>query len=139
MAKQPSYSSIVSRAERAVQGVKDPELRKLAYAKVLDEMLGPAPSATRAEPKEPARKAPARATPAKTRRGPSGRIRELVDEGFFKKPKTIAQVRSALEERGHHIPLTSMSGPLQKFCQAKVLRRQKKKSGNKETYSYSNW
>lgn len=64
----------------------------------------------------------------------------MIDEGFFKKPKTIAHVKAELENRGHHIPLTSLSGPLQKLCQRKKLRRQRlKTSGKKQTFAYSNW
>jgi hypothetical protein len=37
----------------------------------------------------------------------------MVDDGFFKKPKTISEVKAELENRGHHIPLTSLSGPMQ--------------------------
>jgi len=49
-------------------------------------------------------------------------------------------VKAELENRGHHIALTSLSGPLQKLTLKKQLRRQKTKTaGKKQTYSYSNW
>jgi hypothetical protein len=61
-------------------------------------------------------------------------------DGFFKKPKTIAEVKAELENRGHHIPMSSLSGPLQKLCQRKILRRQKAKTAeNKQAFIYSNW
>lgn len=60
----------------------------------------------------------------------------MVDDGFFDRPKTISEVKAELENRGHHIPLTSLSGPLQKLCKKKVLRRQKPDG---KTFSYSNW
>lgn len=64
----------------------------------------------------------------------------MADEGFFKKPKTIAQVKAELENRGHHIPLTSLSGPLQKLCQHRVLRRQRSKgNGKKMVFTYTEW
>jgi hypothetical protein len=63
----------------------------------------------------------------------------MVQDGIFKKPKTIAQVKAELENRGHHIPLTSLSRPLQSLCQGRVLRRQRTKVGNKEVFSYSEW
>jgi hypothetical protein len=66
----------------------------------------------------------------------------LVDDGFFKKPKTIAQVKAELANRGHHIAITSLSGPLQRMCQERVLRRHKAKGGDKAkktTFNYSEW
>jgi hypothetical protein len=34
--------------------------------------------------------------------GPKGCVRELIDDGFFKKPKTIAEVKAELANRGAH-------------------------------------
>ena len=65
---------------------------------------------------------------------------ELIGEGFFKEQRTLAQVKAELANRGHHVPQTSLSGPLQKLCQGKQLRRQRLKTdGEKTTYGYSNW
>jgi len=78
------------------------------------------------------------AGPAKT--GPLAYVEELVGDGFFKKPKTIAEVKAELANRGHHIPITSLSGPLQKLCQRKVLRRQKGTTeDSNKTFLYSLW
>jgi len=143
MAKSADYAALVAQAEQAVAGVKDPELRRAAFEKVLDDLLSdrePTPKAKAAKSSKPS----AGATPAKSgkkKKGPTAYVEELVEEAFFKKPKTIAQVKAELENRGHHIPLTALSGPLQKLCQRKKLRRQKTKGpkGNKQTYTYSNW
>jgi hypothetical protein len=35
-----NYSELVAEAEQAVQGVKDAELRRIAFQKVLEELLG---------------------------------------------------------------------------------------------------
>ena len=71
--------------------------------------------------------------------GPQFYVEEISGDGFFKKPKSISQVRTELENRGHHIPLTSLSGPLQILCQRKVLRRQRVADGKKQAFVYSNW
>ncbi len=74
--------------------------------------------------------------------GPKGYVRELIDDGFFKKPKTIAEVKAELANRGHHIALTSLSGPLQTLCQDRLLRRHKAKLGDKAkkaSFNYSEW
>jgi hypothetical protein len=140
------FAAIVAQAEKAVAAVKDPELRRIAFQKVLDSLLDNNSSAGDEDDKPAAKKVPRKsvkvkggAKSAKVAKGVAGYISELVDEGFFKKQKTIAEVKAELENRGHHIPLTSLSGPLQRKCQQHALRRQKIKSGNKQTFAYSNW
>jgi hypothetical protein len=134
--KNQRFAELAEEAEKSVMGVKDPELRRIAYQKILEDLLGgiSAPASSdkkrRAAPKETPT-APAR----KKRGGPQAYVEELVSEDFFKKPKTIANVKADLEERGHHIPITSLSGPLQKLCQRRILRRTRSKG----VYSYSNW
>lgn len=139
MSSAVDYSQLVARAEQAVAGVKDAELKRVAFQKVLDDLLGTQP----AESKKKVRihpKAATNKTHKATKGGPQAYVEELAEEDFFKKQKTIAQVKAELENRGHHIPLTSLSGPLQKLCQRKVLRRQKtNSSGKKTTFAYSEW
>ena len=136
------YSALVAQAERAVAGVKDPELKRIAFQKILDDLLGVGATPT-SRASAPVKKAPTPTTPRPkrgARTGPQAYVEELVADGFFKKPKTIANVKAELENRGHHIPLTSLSGPMQKLCQRRLLRRQRvKASGKKQTYAYSHW
>lgn len=134
MNSQKPYSDLVSQAERAVSAVKDAELRRVAFEKILDDLLLSAGGA-------PARSAPppaiahtgathtakhkASPKPKVKHGGPQSYVEELIEDGFFAKPKTIAEVKAELQNRGHHIPVTSLSGPLQRLCQQKELRRQK--------------
>lgn len=141
MTNRPDYAEVVSQAERAVASVKDPELRRIAFQKVLDDLLGGS-VAPGVRASGPARKKSASQTGQKkaSRTGTQAYVEELVSDDFFKKQKTIAHVKAELENRGHHIPLTSLSGPLQKLCQRKKLRRQRiKTSDKKQTFAYSNW
>lgn len=137
------YASLVAKAEQAVAAVKDPELRRIAFQKILDSLLADEAAGAKSKvrhdkaPKEHSRVA--RKQAGKRKRGVAAYLLELVDDGFFKKQKTITEVKAELENRGHHIPLTSLSGPLQQKCKDKILRRQKKVSGNKQTFAYSNW
>lgn len=133
------YKHIVEKANMAVQGIKDAELRRVAFEKILDDLL-------RGSAKPSKKPTPAAPKPAKggkrrsvTSHGPKGRVEELINEGFFKKPKTISEVRAELGNRGHHFPRTSLSGPLQALCRERKLRRQKMKVGKKTSYGYSNW
>ena len=143
------YAQMVNEAEAAVTAVKDPELRRVAFEKILATMLegGSARSESlRSKPngKRSAGKSGAgtKRSTGKAKHGPQSRIEELIDGGFFKKQQTIAQVKSELANCGHHIALNNLSGPLQRLTRAKKLRRQKiaaNKKGPKNTYAYSNW
>ena len=140
------YEELVAQAERAVKSVRDAELRRVAFEKILDDLLGkPAAQAARragsAKRPSASQESPPRGRGSGQRRqGPQGHVESLIGDRFFAKPKTIAELKAELENRGHHIPLTSLSGPLQKLCQRKILRRQKSNTrGKKQTFVYSNW
>jgi hypothetical protein len=102
------YGTLVQQAEKAVAAVKDPELKRIAFQKILESLLSesevqPKPSPSRGPQ---AVKSGTSRQLTKGRGGPARYLLELVDEGFFKKPKTIASVKAELENRGHHIPIT---------------------------------
>jgi hypothetical protein len=138
------YSDLVTQAEKSVAGVKDPELRRVAFEKILDDLLS---KPGKEKPRTPSSEASGgREKPSAKPRGklkpggPQAYVEELIGEGFFAKPKTISEVRVELGNRGHHIPRTSLSGPLQALCKKKALRRHKAGGkGGKKTYVYSNW
>jgi hypothetical protein len=138
MAKPQDYSELVLQAEKAVATVRDPELKKVAFEKVLDDLLA-SPTARKPEKAVAVGKATSKAKTARaaTNSGPKGYVETLISDGFFRKPKTISEVKGALENLGHHIPVTSLSGPLQKLCQQRLLRRQK--LANSGAYAYSEW
>jgi len=50
-------------------------------------------------------------------------IREILAEGFFNKPKSLAEVKQGLEEQGTFIPITTLSGIILGLVQGKELRR----------------
>jgi membrane protein involved in colicin uptake len=139
MKASQDYSELVARAEKAVASVKDPDLKKIAFQKVLDDLLGSSLGAkeigNRRAKGPRAAKRNNGAVAAKS--GPKAYIEELITDGFFKKPKPISEIKTELENLGHHIPVTSLSGPLQTLCQQKLLRRQKPAGSG--TYTYSEW
>jgi hypothetical protein len=148
MNTRKSYTDLVSHAEAAVSAVKDPELRRVAFEKILDDLLLTAdgsstPRVQLSSPKTDRKTPTPRQKPPRAKAkqsGPQAYVEELIGESFFAKPKTISEVKAELENRGHHIPLTSLSGPLQKLCQRRSLRRQKiGGEGSKKSFSYSNW
>ena len=144
MTQSKPYAELVTQAEEATRAIKDPELRRVAFERVLDDLLSGGGTTTQTGARAPKQveRSTRRATRPKKSTGPKGYVRELIDDGFFKKPKTIAEVKAELANRGHHIAITSLSGPLQSLCQNRVLRRHKTKSsdeGKKATYNYSEW
>lgn len=53
-------------------------------------------------------------------------IGSLVDGGFFrKKPQDLAALKHALEEMGHHYPVTTLSGAMLQQVRRRNLRRLK--------------
>jgi hypothetical protein len=142
-----NYSAKAAEAEEAVKSVKDPELRRVAFEKILAHLLADAEGApalgstSKTKPAPTKARAPSKRAPS-AKSGPKARVEELVDEGYFKKQRTIADVKTELANQGHHIPLTSLSGPLQSLTKERRLRRQKVAAngkGSKVTYAYSNW
>jgi len=136
---EKQYAELVAQAENAVSSVKDAELKRVAFERVLNDLLESRGDSAvqRKTSRSPKRtKESQTATKTKKKGGPQAYVEEMIEDGFFKKPKTISVVKAELENRGHHIPLTSLSGPMQKLCQRKMLRRQK---ADGKTFSYSNW
>jgi hypothetical protein len=64
---------------------------------------------------------------SKSRPTPVGLISELIDGGFFKKPKELGAIKLALEEQGHFYPVTTLSPALLRLVRKKQLRRIKDK------------
>jgi phosphoglycerate-specific signal transduction histidine kinase len=132
------YAELVKKADAAVASVKDENLKKIAFEKVLEQLLsgGTAPATAPATATAKAKVRAKSSEKAAAKSGPAAYLQEMFEDEFFLKQKSISEVKTELENRGHHIPLTSLSGPLQKLCKEKVLRRQKN-GANK--FVYSNW
>ena len=146
MTSKLDYGEIVKQAEAAVASIRDGDLKAIAFGKILDTLLGQGRGAAEQADDSAPTLAPARkrsgneaVKPSKRKGGPTVYLQELIDEDFFKAPKTLASVRAELGNRGHHIPLTSLSRPMMLLCQARQLRRQKAKDGKKQVFTYSNW
>src|SRR5438445_13056944 len=54
---------------------------------------------------------------------PTGLISDLIDGGFFKKPKELSGIKLAIEEQGHYYPITSLSPTLLRLVRKRQLRR----------------
>jgi hypothetical protein len=61
--------------------------------------------------------------PSRGRTTPVNLISTLIDGGFFRTPRDLASVKIALEEMGHHYPVTSLSPTLLRLVRKRQLRR----------------
>lgn len=59
----------------------------------------------------------------KVKSTPSSVISELIESGFFKKPKELSAIKDALEEQGHFYPTTTLSPTVLRLVKKKELRR----------------
>jgi hypothetical protein len=139
-----SYAELIAEAEAAVVAVKDPELRRVAFEKILATLLdnGPPSSVQKKTQKGISPQSKSKSARPTAGKGPKKYIEELLADGFFgKKQRTIADVKAELANRGHHVALTGLSGPLQALTQQRKLRRQKITAGDggRTTYAYSVW
>ena len=79
----------------------------------------------------PKTKEPSPARASKRNKGQAGRVQitdlieQLVESGFFKKPKDLGAVKLALEEMGHHYPVTTLSPTMLRQVRKRNLRRLK--------------
>lgn len=76
---------------------------------------------------------PSAATQRRTPKRKPGRVLlvdllgSLRDGGFFKKPRDLASVKSALAEMGHHYPVTTLSPVMLRQVRRRNLRRLREK------------
>ena len=67
----------------------------------------------------------ARKKEEKKRLSASDLIVGMKEEGFFEKPKTLAEISHVLEEKGFLYPVTSLSGIVLNLLRKKILRRKR--------------
>ena len=128
------------KAEEATADIKDPELRKIAFSKILDHLLGGATEVREApqiprgprKPEKPIRSAPS------PQEGPMTWLEDLIREGFFDVPKPSGDILGKLAEQGHHLRLSNITWQLRQLVRQRKLRRQKKQesAGKKATWVY---
>jgi len=129
-------------ALRAVENMPDNALKLRAFEVILGRLLDAEVGMSRNSPASgsPSPKlgkglkgSGSAELPSKTPKSCSERILSLRNEGFFKSPRTLADIRNELQMHGWTYPITSLSGPVQKLVQRRELRRL---AGQDGTYTY---
>jgi hypothetical protein len=117
------------KAERAVADMPDGELKTKAFEVILTQLLSQESSPSQRPAPARAATSSRKATPIPAKQNsaikPSkvDRIVTLKESGFFKTPRSLAEVRDELRRRGWSFPLSSLSGPMQRLTQSEVLHR----------------
>ena len=125
-------------AEKAVSDMPDGDLKLKAFEVILNYLMSGGVEAKvmqKGETKEAPSKIEKEDFPEKS---VAGRLLVLKEEGFFKNPKSLAEVRQELEAHGWHYPNTTIAPILIRIVQKKKLRRQKIKEAHKQLWKYSN-
>lgn len=130
------FTKVLEDAEKQVAGIKNEKLREIAFGKLVSYLLDNDSSdddeedtGSKKKPKVKRTKASnSKGTKSKTG-GPKVWLEELIEEKFFNKPKSSADIRTELESRSHHLSPTDITNPLQNLCHEKKLRRKKETGG----------
>jgi hypothetical protein len=129
--KRDDIKAALREAEMISEQVTDPDLRKIAFATVLERML--ADPTMRASPSKvdghPVSKTPSRAAVSRPANGPTAWVESLRAEGFFAQPKSLANVVERIQALGHNIESKNVTEPLEKMVQAKILHRERSAEG----------
>lgn len=135
-----NLAEIVTEAEKAASIVSNLELRKIAFDRILEHLLqtGFHPVGkiktvkTSSKTKTP--------KDLKAKPGTKTWLEELIDDDFFKTPKSGKDILKALDERGHILKSTDITMPLSLLVNDKKLRRRKMTTeGSKSQLHWHNW
>lgn len=121
----------VETAQSVTEGITDPQLRGIAFGKVLDHLLaGSVISRTAQHPSlgKPSPKQRGRAVRV-SNEGPTDWVGTLQREGFFSSPKSLGDVTEAVRAQGHNVESKNVTEPLEKLVRLKLLRRERRPSG----------
>lgn len=135
-------AQLVKRAEGAVSGVSDKAIKVKAFELVMQELLQRDRQSTAGGPPSQRSKSIAgpprlqRRLPRVTRGGLTQRILELIDEGALKTPQTRAEIKTELQQRGHHYEEDTIGMALLRLVRRRVLRRVPKTKGKNPIYVY---
>jgi hypothetical protein len=132
-------AKVVEEAVKAVEKVADPKLRSVAFDRVLEHLLqATASTATSGTTKVKTTKAKQLST---AKLGPKSWIEELIEHGFFEKPKSGKAILEELDKQGHILKQSDITAPLSQLVIEHRLRRQKLKQeeGGRTLLHWHNW
>jgi hypothetical protein len=143
--------SLVKRASGAVEHMKDLDLKKVAFDRILQHLLDGEGSADEGKTTKSKAKAKSNSAVVRPRAsghrasgkdGPKAWLEELIDGGFFDEPRSGVAMVDKLAEHGHHLTYQDLTRQLTILTKDKALRRKKlpvKEGAKKHVWHYSKW
>jgi len=133
---------IISEAEAITSEITDPEIRRVAFDRVLQYLLQNNYS-TDLPKKTTDNKIKVKVKAKKDSTAKAGTktwLEELIEEDFFKNPTSSKNILEALDERGHILKSTDITFALALLVKEKKLRRRKMAvEGGKLQLHWYNW
>ena len=121
--------SAVETAQSVTEGLADPQLRSIAFGKVLEHLLiaGTSTPLTVSREHAPVVANRQRNRPRPTvSDGPTAWVDILRTEGFFASPKSLADVTEAVCAQGQKVESKNVTEPLEKLVKSRTLKRERK-------------
>jgi len=126
-------------AEKAVAEMPDGDLKLKAFEVILSHLIASGSPSPKHQPSaEKAEQAKQQVQEDFPARSVAGRLMVLKEEGFFKIPKALGEIREELQAHGWRYPNATIAPVLIKLCGKQVLRRQRIKEGNARPWKYFN-
>ncbi len=127
------------KADKLASFVRRESYRSFAFAVLFERLLGASIKLSIRDAGSKKAQAPKVGPTTRAKAGPTRRVRELVNDNFFKTRKSLKAVLAELTDRGHGYGAGIIGKALQRMCQERLLRRTKAKEGKRSIYVYTNW
>jgi len=126
--------TVRKKAEQAVDDMADGPLKLKAFEVILGSLLaGPQVEAAVGTLSTRSTDSP----PRKSASSVSSRIALLAEEGFFREPRSLAEIQAKLAEHGWFYPQPNLSTPLIRLVRQRELRRLQLMNGGKKLWKYA--
>lgn len=122
-----AYAEIAARAEKAVQSVEDQDLRRIAFDRILQQMLEGlgADAPPLSHPERKVSTAKRFSTQRSSKEGPTGWLEGLIKDGFFDEEQGQREILEKLGERGRELQDSQITQQLLSLVRRGLLKRRK--------------
>ena len=145
-----NYGKLFEEAEKSVSNIKNEKLKEIAFEKLITHLLSDnqgqensalSEDSNTSRPVAKAQKKNNSRDQKQKSEGPKAWLTELVEEGFFQKPKSATEIIEEFKTRSHHLKASDLTSPLQALCHEKLLRRKQMAppNGGRAVYHWSKW
>lgn len=136
--------SLIAKRQAAEKAVEDaaPDLKEKAFEVMLQHLLSGerqplANTRRRKKTSQPKSGMSLKVKKSRKPSGPQGLITELVKDGFYDEWRSLPDILERLRVGGHIYKQSSLSTPLRRLTQAKVLRRkERERDGGRKIWMY---